>query len=234
MGTRQSAEEIKKEHLQVLGPTLGPLFHELYNEVVWINAKWLEYRKLYTHSAKRVDLLNNTAPFFFRIVQIVLWENVILHIARLTDPPQSPGKKKLKKNLTLLRLPLAIRKQTLQQEVKTLVDEAVSKSRFARDWRNRLYAHRDLDLALNRSVRSLPKANVQKVETVLEAFRAVLNRVIDHYFQSKVMFEHYKALDDAEALLYYLQVATYAVSRREKCLREGKPPPEDLESPPEI
>jgi hypothetical protein len=234
MGTRQTAEEIKKEHLQVLGPTLGPLFHELYNEVVWLHAKWLEYQKLYTHSAKRIDLLNNTAPFFFKVIQIVLWENVILHIARLTDPPQSPGKKELKKNLTLLRLPLVIREQTLQEEIKSLVDEATSKCRFTRDWRNRRYAHRDLDLALNRGVLALPKMNIQKVESVLEAFRAVLNRVKDHYFQSRVMFENYKALDDAEALLYHLRVATDAESRREKRLREGKSLPEDLEPPTEI
>ena len=101
MGRQRSSEEVHEEHLRVLGPDLGSLYHVLYNEVTWLHAKWLEYRKLYGHSPERIDLLNQTAAFFFRVVQDVLWEDILLHLARLTGPRKSAGKA----NLTLLMLP---------------------------------------------------------------------------------------------------------------------------------
>lgn len=100
MAENKTAEQVRNEHLQVLGPTLGPLYHALYNEVTWLHAKWKQYRLLFAESQERVDLLNDVAGFFFLLIQDVLWEDIILHIARLTDPPQSVGKD----NLTLLRL----------------------------------------------------------------------------------------------------------------------------------
>ena len=83
---------------------MGPLYHALESELTWFHAKWLEYRKLYAHSEKRIDFLNESAAFFFRIVQDTLLENILLHITRLTDPPrQGPFE-----NLTLLQLPAAV------------------------------------------------------------------------------------------------------------------------------
>ena len=39
--------------------------------------------------------MNKIAPEFFSIVQNALWENALLHIARLTDPQKSRGKPNL-------------------------------------------------------------------------------------------------------------------------------------------
>ena len=114
----RSAEQTRAEHDRVLGSTLGPLYSALCNEVTWVHAKWMQFRILFADSPERIDLLNQVAGFFFRMIQDVLWEDVILHLARLTDPPQSgPGKH----NLTLKRRPDAISDQALSVEIAKLV-----------------------------------------------------------------------------------------------------------------
>src|SRR3990172_1790101 len=138
----RSPDEVEADRLKVLGPDLGPLFHALDNEVSWIHGKWKEFRRLYAFP-KTVELLNGVAPFFFRVVQDTLWHDVLLHVARLTDPPKSMGKP----NLTLLRLSDALPTGPLADEVRRMVELAGTKASFARDWRNRHLAHSDLHLA---------------------------------------------------------------------------------------
>ncbi|WP_408068516.1 AbiU2 domain-containing protein [Vineibacter terrae] len=59
---------------------------------LWLHVKWEEYVELYGKRQSRVDLLNEAAPLFFRIVQDALWADTLLHIARLTDEPNSYDK----------------------------------------------------------------------------------------------------------------------------------------------
>ncbi len=229
MGRHKSPEEVKEEHLQAMGPQLGPLYHALYNEVAWLHAKWLQYRQLYAQSPERITLLNDVSGFFFRIVHEVFRKDVILHFARLTDPPESVGKA----NLTLRRLPSSISEPSLAGEVQNLVEKAVSQSSFARDWRNRHLAHTDLYLALDVGAEPLPGISRQNVEDALSSFRDVLNQLARYYLDTTVAFEHFISHDDGEALVYHLRVAAHIEKLRREYLLEGKPLPEDFEPPPE-
>ena len=74
-----------------MGWELGELYAALWREVAGIHSKWAEYVVLYGTKESRVDLLNRAAPRFARLIQDTLWENTVLHIARLTDPPKSMG-----------------------------------------------------------------------------------------------------------------------------------------------
>jgi len=229
MGRNKSAKEVEQEQLKAFGPKLGPLYHALENEVIWLHAKWLQYRKLYAKSKERIDLLNQTAPFFFRVVQEVLWKDLLLHIARLTDPP----KQGRYENLTLRRLPDVIEKEALADEVGRLVKTALADAGFAREWRNRHLAHRELSLSPQHRAKPLPRASRQNVEEVLASFRRIMNKLHVSYLQSEVGFEHFLSYDDADTLAHYLAVALRCVERQRERLRQGKPLPEDLEPPPE-
>lgn len=220
------ADEARAEHLRVLGPELGSLYHALLNEVIWLHAKWLEYRKLYAHSPERIDLLNGIAGFFFGLIQDVLWEDTLLHLARLTDPLKSAGKP----NLTLKRLPGLIPEPSLASDVQSLVEAAESSCSFARDWRNRHLAHRDLDLALETAATPLPESSREQVQNSLQAIGAVLNLINRRYFGSETLFEDFVAITDAESLVYYMEIARQTEARREERLLQGRPLPEDFES----
>jgi hypothetical protein len=230
MGENRTADQVRDDQVRVLGPELGAFYHALQNEVTWVYAKWLEYRKLFASSEKRVDLLNEAAGFFFRVVQDVLWEDVLLHIARLTDPPKSAGKP----NLTIQRLANLIPEPHVAADVRNLVSEAVEKCSFAKEWRHRRLAHKDLDLALEAAhATPLPGVSRQAVTEALEAIASVLNEVESHYFDSEVGFEHFLAPDDAEALVHHLAVAIRNDKRQRERFQQGKPLPEDFEPEPE-
>ena len=72
-----------------MGGNLGQLYYELDKEVSWLHDKWGEFRELFCGGQERIDLLSNVASSFFYVMSQVLYESVILHLCRLTDPPGS-------------------------------------------------------------------------------------------------------------------------------------------------
>jgi hypothetical protein len=231
MADIKSGPEVKQEHTQIFGPILGPVYHELYNEVVWLHAKWLEYRKLYAKSEKRIALLNETAAFFFFTIEAVLRENVLLHIARLTDPPVQ-GKFR---NLTLRRLPDLVTDKVLADDLQKLVAESLDRCKFARDLRDKQIAHSDLSFAVDVQATPLPGVSRQIIEDALASFRKIMNRLHEAYFQeTEVAFNHFITGSGADALVCHLAEGVRSDKRRRERLRQGKPLPEDWGPPPEV
>jgi hypothetical protein len=231
MAIHRSAQEVEADRIAVLGPDLGPLFHALDNEVCWLHTTWKEFRQLYS-SPSTVDLLNQTAPFFFRVVQDALWHDALLQVARLTDPPVSAGKAR-KANLTLRRLPAALPPGTLQVEVDALVSKVLSEAAFARDWRNRRLAHRDLGVALG-GAQPLAEASRQHIENVLSSMRNVMNALHHHYWNSSTAYDTPISNNNAESLLLHLRVARKAEAKRHDRWNRGVVLPEDLEKDDEV
>jgi hypothetical protein len=223
----KSGEELLEQSIRDMGPELGPLYHALRNEVTWVHAKWKQYRQLYAVSPERIDLLNQAAGHFFGVIQDSLLEDVVLHLARLTDSPQSRGKS----NLTLRALPELIIEEPLASDIKTLVSAALAACGFVQAWRNRRLAHRDLTLALASSTDPLPGISRSDVEAALASTGAVLNRLAGHYWDTEVAYHHFIAVGrDADRLVYYLQLGVRAEVQRQKRLERGEPLPEDIES----
>jgi hypothetical protein len=69
-----------------MGKDLGELFHATSSELTWIHWRWRQYRTLFGEKQSRIDLLNEAAPLFFRIVHNVFFEDTLLAIARLVGP----------------------------------------------------------------------------------------------------------------------------------------------------
>jgi hypothetical protein len=228
-----SAEEVKQKHLEALGRTLGPIFHALYNEVAWLHAEWFEYRKLYAHSPERLELLNKAAGFFFGTLERVIRRSVLLHIARLTDPPRQ-GKAGRYVNLSLFTLKEAVSIPDLSRELVELLEDAKASSAFAREWRHRRLAHQDLAVALGRTPTPLPGVSRQHVEDALASFRAVINCIYFHYFQGPAGMENLLASHDAESLVAQLAIADHLETQRRKRIRDRRALPEDWERPPSI
>jgi hypothetical protein len=218
-----SGEEAKQEHIRKLGDNLCSLFHGLWGEVAWLYIKWHEYVELFGKTSSRIDLLNNSAPLFFRIVQDSLWEDVLLHIARLTDPPKSAGKD----NLTIQRLSGLVN-QEMEGIISKQIAEAMDSADFCRDWRNRHIAHRDLKLAVDEQAEGLKPASRAKVRQALENIAKVLNTISEHYMKSTIGFDLVKEPGGAEALLYVLDDGIKANNERRQRIKSRKFQPEDL------
>ena len=179
MGETLTAEEVRSEAIAAMGSPLGGIYHSLSDEVSWLYLKWNDFRELFA-DRETVDLLNSAASAYFHELQRQTWEDVLLHLCRVTDPPLSAGKP----TLTIRRLPDLVSDEMLRVELQLLVNDAVQKTMFARDWRNRRLAHKELD-------RSQPLASASRkhVEDALAAIRMVLNRLEQTYLNNTVSYE---------------------------------------------
>jgi hypothetical protein len=222
----QWSEDVRAQHLSSFGEVLGPLYTALSSDVLWLHIKWLEYRELYAGSSERIRLLNDSAPNFFGMLQSILWHDVLLHIARLTDPPRQPGGE----NLTLLSLPEVLDDTDLQAEVETKLDCAVAAANFARQYRNKHLAHRDLDHALERA-EPLTQGSRQQVEEVLGLFVEALNTVNNHYCEATQLYREMMPLGDARSILSILALARDVESKRRARIEAGTFTAEDWERP---
>jgi hypothetical protein len=218
----QSAAEAKQQYIDAMGEPLGVQYAELWRELAQLNITWSEFNELYGTKPSRIELMNRSAGHFFRMVQDSLWEGLMLHIARLTDRPTSLGRT----NLTLHNLPALIPDPTLKSKLEALCLEATDKTKFARDWRNRHIAHRDLDLALGTTAKPLPAVEIKQVNDALECFTEILNSIAGPYLDSTTSFKHSVRLHGAIELLYLIDAGHTLQAEHRNRLKAGDHSPE--------
>ena len=161
--------------------------------------KWGQYRELFGKNAERIELLNRAAPLFVGILQRVFHDDVLLHLARLTDPPNSSGRD----NLTVRSLPDLIANEALRDHVETALSRVMATCESARKWRNRRLAHSDLSTI--RAQSELSGLSRQDVEDALAAFRELLNTIEQWYCSSEVAYGAIPEPGGAESLVYYIE-----------------------------
>jgi hypothetical protein len=213
----RTAAEAKLEYVERMGADLGCIYHALWQHIARVHQKWGEYVELFGQKPSRVELLNRAAPSFFRIVQDALFDDVLLSIARLTDPPKSVGRG----NLTLLQLPRHIADAELRDRVSVSLEEAKQRSDFCRDWRNRRIAHADLALSLESAAEPLKVASRQKVADALKTIEATMNAVSAHYLESTTFFESSSASGGSLSVLYLLDDGLRARESRRDAIKQG-------------
>ncbi|WP_460710567.1 AbiU2 domain-containing protein [Lysobacter terrae] len=200
MATR-SPDEVRAEYISSMGQELGDSFYELYRELVELHIVWQQYRQLFGSDFDTVQLLNRSAGLFFKVVQDELWDSVLLGISRMTDPPAT-GRNK---NLTIQSLPLLLADPVLAAEVQDLCSKAVTEAEFAREHRNKRIAHQDHNYLSNRSSNPLSGISRARVEDMLAALRAALNRLDNHFRDSTMMYEDFIDTDGARLLVHKLK-----------------------------
>ena len=220
-----TADEAKDTNVIAMGEELGLLYSALWQQVAGLHHKWTQYVVLFGTKESRVQLLNKAAGQFFRVVQDTLWDDTVLHIARLTDSPASIGKP----NLSIRRLPNLIDDLQTKLALTERVDEALEASEFCRDWRNRHIAHRDLELALERGANPLKAGSREKVRKAMEALEAVLNTVAMHYLESTTAFDVGDSAGGALSLLYVLDEGIEAEKFRKERMKAGTTLPNDFD-----
>ena len=141
-------------------------------------------------------------------IQNVLWDDLLLRVCRLTDPPKSAGKR----NLTVTRLPAFCQQRdaALHDHVAQLVQTAVQAAEFARDWRNRRISHSDLATAVG-TAKPLAPASLDNVTSALDAVHAVLNTISNALMDSQIA-NTVSVTPRARAFLSYARQLVDAVS----------------------
>ncbi len=219
----RATEDVLARHVRDMGDDLGRVYNELSNGLSRLQVKWNLYKQLYAHSSGRIDLINQAAGWFFKVVQGALIGDVLLHIARLTDPERVAGRD----TLSIRRL-TALVPEALRIDVATLEAAATAVCEPIRPWRNRRGAHTDLQAAIFGS--PVPDITYEQVETAVASLRKLLNRIEQHYWKAATMYEEIiTPPGDADALVLYLLKGIRSEDGRRQRLLDGKPLPEDLE-----
>jgi hypothetical protein len=225
MGTSRTADDARDHYNEKMGESLGAVYHHLWQELAWIYAKLNEYLTSFGTKPSRVELVNSAAPHFFRVVQDALWEDTILHIARMTDPPKSAGKT----NLSVQQLSKLVNDGTLSKELEALIDKAKAASEFCRDWRNRRLAHRELDLAIGAAATKLTPASREEVRKSLQALVDVMDSVSTHYLELSTMFDMGSNFSGTELLLRRIDDGIKAEEERRERIPQENGSPEDFQ-----
>ena len=229
-----TSQDLEYQHKSMFGPILGPLYHDLYNEVCHVHEKWDIYCALFGKSKKRIDLLNEISRHFFWTIQNALLDDIILHLSRLTDPTEQSGRS----NLALFSIPEAIsdpKFDSLKSEISQLVENAKTKTESFRVRRNKRIAHRDLKVALNQSA-SLPSVQKKDMEGALSSLSKVLTHLKDGYCGTSTVNEWTPINSDGcvEELVYHLSFATWMEKHRRAWIIDGTPMPGRYELPPAV
>jgi hypothetical protein len=195
MSSTRSEKEIQDGYCSAMGQELGTVFFQLYRKLVELHIVWQQYRQLFGSEPETVQLINRTAGLFFKIVQDELWDSVLLGVSRMTDPPKTGAKE----NLTVQSLPAMLENSALREDVAALCKTALEDAAFAREHRNKRIAHQDRDYLIDRVSNPLSGVIRERVETMLNSLRAVLNRLDAHYRDTTVMYQDF--IDESGARL---------------------------------
>lgn len=145
-----------------------------------------EYQSLFSDRT-HVDLLNGIAGELFALIQYVLWDDLLLRLTRLTDSVGRPDQRRL--TIQLLPDRFAYDEPEKAEALENLVGRACRTTEFARDWRNRMIAHRDFRLARDGAIPRLApfldpsekkaeppmEASLAQVAEALAAIQTVIN-----------------------------------------------------------
>jgi hypothetical protein len=180
-----TSDQVRDKSVAAMPAPLGEIHHWLNDEIAWLHIKWADFCRLYATGQQRVDLLNAAAPAFFQHLQQMMWEDVLLHLCRITDSVKTMGHD----NLTIMRIPDAIPDQAFRDEVKSLAEDARQKTQFAREWRNRRLAHQELPPFQGQATAPLPSASRRNVEDALAALGVAMNRIEQRYLKESVLYQ---------------------------------------------
>jgi AbiU2 len=109
-------------------------------------ADWNLYRQLFMNGPARAHTLNSLSGPFFVAIHRCLIEITFVRIFKLTDPRESGPKNNRRKNLTLDALREENKKRIgMEEKYKVIIESEAVKQ--IRAYRNKIFAHSDLETA---------------------------------------------------------------------------------------
>jgi hypothetical protein len=197
---------------------LAEVYNALDHVVVWLYARWNMYREVFGTSEERINLLNESAPAFFKVCQDAILADIRMELCRLTDPAETCGNS----NLTLNRVVSLIdpaKHPSLAAEAGALLQDVENHCVSFRDWRNRRGGHRDLDTVLYRHARALPGTSRQMIEDALQSISDLMNALLGYFDNgAQKYFAGLDPMGNGNALIGCLEHArAYERSLRRQC-----------------
>jgi hypothetical protein len=186
-------DELRANYVSAMTRPLGEVFHHLMQEMARLHLKWNELLTLFGQTQDRVDMLNRAAPGFFHLVQDSWWDDLLLGLSRITDNRTDV--------VTVNRLPKLV-KVAIRADVIARLDAVIAATTFARDHRNRMIAHWNIDLVLGNPCTALTPHGKTDLDTALRTIDDLLYFIDNHYTGTDpTAYEHLDMLGGAASVL---------------------------------
>jgi hypothetical protein len=207
---------------------LAALWTPLYEEVVWLHARWIIFRQLYGTSAKRIELLDKSAPVLFFILQNVLGDEIQLSLSKLADPAKT-GKNR---NLTLETLLDEIKAASPHDIIAELEDDLATFRHMCGNItlrRNKFIAHFDHDTVIKDQAIAVPGASRKEISEALAVAARFMNRIEARFTDSTTAYDEFIFFPpggDAEDLADIIRRGL----RYTELMESGSIPQDDIQS----
>jgi hypothetical protein len=188
------------------------LYGGIRQDLIRLYANWQIFRQLFATSDERYEILNGTAPGFFKLIQDALVDNAVIGISRLTDPSR---------HASLERLVIALKNQIHHTTYETLQERVASlraKSEDIREHRDKRVAHRGRDVSPPQFVdgpQKLPPITRKMIEDALSDTAEIMNEVLSSFESVHQVYEPV-VTGDADALLHFLELGYEATQSLQK------------------
>ena len=189
-----TANELEARAIQTLGNDLGKTYFYLYSQIAFLKIKWDEYRKIYHVSKEQIEFLNQYAPFYFSVNQKILFNDILLHIAKLTDKEKSCGND----NLSLLKLKSLLSSNKKYLKINISIGKAMDLSSVLITWRNKYLAHYDFYVLTNQNNNILNEISVFEVDNIITSMWEVIKIMGKEVFNDDLQDEVIPKLGGAD------------------------------------
>ncbi len=201
-------ERVIEQFSESMPGKVGPVFADLWNDVVTLQATWEIFTDLFESTRETLDLLNEVSLPFFKLVRLTLLHELQMLLSRLTDPAFS-GRDKKQHNVSIKRLLHEIEAtgdNEFATQISPKIEDLVTRCKPIQNIRHKMVAHTDFHIALKLAP-PLPGVTRQQLEDLVNGMTAIMNEVEHHYRNSTTIYRRTVAVDAVNHLTFYLQHA---------------------------
>lgn len=184
-----------------MGSELGKTFEKLVGEYYILATSLSDYRDLYCESDARVQLLQQTAPAYFRRLKYRELEGIVMSIRRMTE---NGGDKE-----TIYTLRQSIKGHPHARGVSDKIKHAAKLAEPLKPWRDGYIAH---ILSDPEKIQPIPIDDLEDIRLAL--FNVF--RVIQLAFTDSELADYYNRSGDAKSLIASLQAAKLFYEKRDE------------------
>lgn len=208
MAEERGTPEVRAAYTAAMGEELATRVLEIEARIDEIEDRWALLLELYGTSAARVDVLRRAGPMAFGLLEDLLWEDVVVRLARVTNGPAIRGRRLV----TLSSLPQLVGDAAFRPALAVLIGRARIAVDGARRHRESAVTPSD-GIVVRAMPTALPLDQRAKVQEAIDAVRAVLQSLLKHYVKADRTPRHHLPVVTATAQLFAtLQAEIQAVN----------------------
>ncbi|MGH7786564.1 MAG: hypothetical protein ACRERC_06830 [Candidatus Binatia bacterium] len=166
-------------------------------------------------SPDHYDLFNRAAPAFFNSMYRILFIDLVMDIGRFIDPAETGSFR----NLSLAQVEKAVSEDTVRDRLAAHRATAEARCTPVRDYRNKVPAHFDLDIALG--MQKEPPVGRRDLRESLKSIAPFLNELEQHFGIGHCAYEHTRGPSGGVAVLVRRLEKGLEMERRKRARRRG-------------